>query len=114
MKVGRAFQPDAQSPYRQRYRALQDRVPLLPSSLRPLRLPTTTYLLEVLRMRCKALGVIVLLALAAARPQDDAAKKDLKQMEGTWAVVLEEISGEKAPEGSKKVDVKLTVKDGKY
>jgi uncharacterized protein (TIGR03067 family) len=66
-------------------------------------------------MRCKALVVIVLLALAAvARPQDDAAKKDLKQMEGTWAVVLEEISGQKTPEESKKVDVKLTVKDGKY
>jgi uncharacterized protein (TIGR03067 family) len=66
-------------------------------------------------MRCKALGVIVLLALAAvARPQDDAAKKDLKQMEGTWAVVLEEMDGKKATEENKKADVKLTVKDGKY
>jgi uncharacterized protein (TIGR03067 family) len=65
-------------------------------------------------MRCKAFGVVVLLALAAAaRPQDAAAKKDLQRMEGAWKVTLEEIDGKPTSE-EKKVDVKLVVKDGKY
>src|SRR5262245_62611975 len=66
-------------------------------------------------MRCKTLGVIVLLALAAAaRPQDDAAKKDLKQMEGTWTIVAAEIDGKKLTEEDKKAEVKLTVKDANF
>lgn len=67
-------------------------------------------------MRSKALGMVALLALAAsARSQDDAAKKDLKGMEGTWAVTFLEKDGEKvSEEQNKKADVKLVVKDAKY
>jgi uncharacterized protein (TIGR03067 family) len=65
-------------------------------------------------MRCKAFGVLVLLTVAAvARPQGEAAKKDLKDMEGTWTAAVTEFDGKKADD-SKKPDVKLTVKGDKY
>jgi uncharacterized protein (TIGR03067 family) len=67
-------------------------------------------------MRYKVLGVAVLVtAAAAARAQDEAAGKDLKRMEGTWAVVVHEADGKKTTEEeNKKADIKLEVKDGKY
>jgi uncharacterized protein (TIGR03067 family) len=59
--------------------------------------------------------VAVLLAVSATRGQDDVAKKDLKAMEGTWAVTVHEVSGMKiSEEDNKKADAKLIVKDGKY
>jgi uncharacterized protein (TIGR03067 family) len=62
------------------------------------------------------LAVAVLLAVVAvARPQDEANRKDLKAMEGTWTVTLHEADGKKlSEEEAKKVDSKLIVKGGKY
>src|SRR5262245_3232187 len=67
-------------------------------------------------MRRYGFGVAVLLAVAAvARPQDEAAKKDLKAMEGTWTATLHEADGKAtSKEEAEKVRAKLVVKDGKY
>jgi uncharacterized protein (TIGR03067 family) len=66
-------------------------------------------------MRSKALGVVALLALAASvHSQDDAAKKDLKGMEGTWDVALVENDGKKVDDEKKQAAIKLVVKNAKY
>jgi uncharacterized protein (TIGR03067 family) len=71
--------------------------------------------LEVFRMKhCVGIAALLLLA-AVACPQDEAARKDLKQMEGTWKAVVHEADGKKTTEeDNKKADVKLVVKDGKF
>jgi uncharacterized protein (TIGR03067 family) len=62
-----------------------------------------------------AAGVVVALAVCAVGAQDDASKKDLKAMEGTWAVTVHEFGGEKlSEEQNKQFNGKLVVKDGKY
>jgi uncharacterized protein (TIGR03067 family) len=62
-----------------------------------------------------AAGVVVALAVCAVGAQDDATKKDLKAMEGTWAVTVHEFGGEKVSEDqNKQFNGKLVVKDGKY
>src|SRR5438552_2766968 len=65
----------------------------------------------------KKMGVVAvaLLMVGVAGGQDEAAKKDLKFMEGTWVVTLEEMGGKKiTDEEKKKFNPKLVVKDGKY
>ncbi len=66
-------------------------------------------------MRSKAFGVLVLLTVAAvARPQGEAAKKDLKAMEGTWTITAAEVGGKKLKKEDQKEEIRLTVRDGKY
>ncbi len=67
-------------------------------------------------MKRSGFAVVALLAVVAtARPQDEASKKDLQAMEGTWTVVVHEADGKKlSAEEAKKADSKLIVKAGKY
>ena len=66
-------------------------------------------------MKTFVAGVALVLAVGVVGAQDEATKKDLKAMEGTWAVTALEIGGMKIPEDdNKKVNAKLVVKDGKY
>jgi uncharacterized protein (TIGR03067 family) len=51
----------------------------------------------------------------AAGAQEDAAKKDLEQMQGTWTVAAQEMGGAKlTDEQIKQANVKLVVKGDKY
>ncbi len=60
-----------------------------------------------------ALSVVVL--FAADAPKEDATKKDLEKMQGTWAVVSQEFSGTKLTEEMiKQANVTLVVKDQTY
>jgi uncharacterized protein (TIGR03067 family) len=61
------------------------------------------------------LVVLVGLLIAAKNPKGDAAKKDLKTMQGTWKVVVHEAEGKRTTDKeNQKADVKLIVKGNKY
>ena len=65
-------------------------------------------------MRRHALMVLTVgLLIAAAAPKDDDAKKELKKLEGNWAMVSGEDKGTKLPEDTVK-NAKLTIKGDKH
>ena len=64
-------------------------------------------------MRYPTLMMVLMtgLLIAAAGPQDDAAKKELKTFQGTWVLVSAEKDGKKA---SDEKAIKLIITDNKY
>jgi uncharacterized protein (TIGR03067 family) len=59
-------------------------------------------------------AVLVAVTVTVAR-QDDATKKDLMFMEGTWAATVQEVNGKAiTDEENKQANAKLVVKDGMY
>ena len=64
-----------------------------------------------------ALGLgclVAALAIGRAGAQDDAAKKEMKKLEGTWATVSIEAAGQKVTDEDKIKTRKLTTKGDKY
>ena len=64
-----------------------------------------------------ALGLgclVAALTIGRAGAQDDAAKKEMKKLEGTWATVSIEAAGEKVTDKDKIKTRKLTTKGDKY
>jgi uncharacterized protein (TIGR03067 family) len=66
------------------------------------------------RFACAA--AVLLAVVAVGHSQDEASKKDLHAMEGTWKVVVHEADGNKTTEEDikKDEDKRLIVKAGKY
>jgi uncharacterized protein (TIGR03067 family) len=64
---------------------------------------------------CLAVAVFLVAAVVGSA-QDDASKKDLKRMDGTWNVVLLEVDGRKPEKNESKriAAMNLVVKDGDY
>jgi uncharacterized protein (TIGR03067 family) len=54
------------------------------------------------------------MTIGAAGAQDDAAKKEMKKLEGTWATVSIEAAGQKVTDEDKIKTRKLTTKGDKY
>jgi len=71
-------------------------------------------------MRLHAIAILGLgclvpaLTVGTAGAQDDAAKKELKKLEGTWATVSIEAAGQKVTDEDKIKTRKLTTKGEKY
>src|SRR6516165_11837054 len=64
-----------------------------------------------------ALGLgclVAALTIGRARAQDDAAKKEIKKLEGIWATVSIEAAGQKVTDEDKIKTRKLTTKGDKY
>src|SRR6516162_11216884 len=58
--------------------------------------------------------LVAALAIGRAGAQDDAAKKEIKKLEGIWATVSIEAAGEKVTDKDKIKTRKLTTKGDKY
>ena len=58
--------------------------------------------------------LVAALTIGTAGAQDDAAKKELKKLEGTWATVSIEAAGQKVTDAEKIKTRKLTTKGDKY
>jgi uncharacterized protein (TIGR03067 family) len=58
--------------------------------------------------------LVAALTISTAGAQDDAAKKELKKLEGTWATVSIEAAGQKVTDADKIKTRKLTTKGEKY
>lgn len=66
-------------------------------------------------MRWQALALAGAFLVAASDGRGGDAKKDLQQMDGSWAVTIHEKDGVKTPdEVNQKLKMRLVVKDGKY
>jgi uncharacterized protein (TIGR03067 family) len=58
--------------------------------------------------------LVATLTMGTAGAQDDAAKKEMKKLEGTWATVSIEAAGQKVTDEDKIKTRKLTTKGDKY
>ena len=58
-------------------------------------------------------GTVVVLVLAAAPPEEDAVKKELEKLQGTWQLVSAETDGKKAPEEQVK-QIRVVIKGNKH
>jgi uncharacterized protein (TIGR03067 family) len=61
----------------------------------------------------RSFGLIAVVVLIAANPDDDAAKKDLEKLQGNWQLISMERDGKKTPqEDAKKIT--LTIQGNKF